>query len=186
MKTATQGELTVRYYIGDNNAKILNRLADEIEGACGPQGYVLPGTTRFISRSAPYLDRNENGGVTRVIVRYESDIVQLQRGDDIEVRITNVNRLGAMTEYNVDGHTVANILLPADLQEEGVPEHLFHRDHVVCIKILDLRFGVGWDKITAVGRVVYDSNSTENGGVSSMMQNPRSTAPVGAEDGSEW
>jgi sporulation protein YlmC with PRC-barrel domain len=132
----------------------LNRLADEIEGICGPNGFVLPGTTRFISRSAPYLDKNENGGITRVLVRYETDVVFLERGDTVVVRVDNVNRLGAMTTYTEDDIAIASILLPNDLQDEGTPEEMFHRDHVITVQILDLRYGIGWDKITAVGKVV--------------------------------
>ena len=155
MRKTISGEISVRYFIGDNDSKILNRLADEIEGICGPEGFVLPGTTRFISRSAPYLDKNENGGITRVLIRYETDIVVLQRGDTVTVRVSNVNRLGAMTTYSEEDTVIASILLPSDLQDEGVPETLFHRDHMIQIQILDLRFGVGWDKITAVGKATY-------------------------------
>lgn len=154
MRKTISGEISVRYFIGDNDSKILNRLADEIEGICGPEGFVLPGTTRFVSRSAPYLDKIVNGGITRVLVRYETDIVVLQRGDTVTVRIDNVNRLGAMTTYSEDDTVIASVLLPSDLQDEGVPEELFHRDHMIQIQILDLRFGVGWDKITAVGKAV--------------------------------
>jgi len=144
----------VRYYIGDTNPKILNRLADEIEGICGSDGYILPGTTRFISRSTPFLDRNENGGITRVLVRYEADAIRMNNGDIIEVSVDNVNRLGAMTTYSQDDNVVASVLLPNDLQDDGIPEKLFHGDHVIRIRVLDFRFGVGWDKITAVGKAV--------------------------------
>jgi len=155
------GEISVRYFIGDNDSKILNRLADEIEGICGPEGFVLPGTTRFVSRSAPYLDKNENGGITRVLVRYETDVVVLQRGDTVPVRVTNVNRLGAMTTYSEDDTVIASILLPTDLQDEGVPEELFHRDHMIPVQVMELRFGVGWDKISAVGKAVHISEPDE-------------------------
>jgi len=154
MRKTVRGEISVRYFIGDNNSKILNRLADEIEGICGPEGFVLPGTTRFVSRSAPYLDKNENGGITRVLVRYETDIIVIQRGDTVNVRVINVNRLGAMTTYSEDDTVIASVLLPNDLQDEGIAEELFHRDHMIQIQILDLRFGIGWDKITAVGKAI--------------------------------
>jgi hypothetical protein len=154
MRKTISGEISVRYFIGDNNSKLLNRLADEIEGICSPEGFVLPGTTRFISRSAPYLDKNENGGITRVLIRYETDIISLQRGDTITVRVSNVNRLGAMTTYSEDDVVIASVLLPTDLQDEGIPEELFHRDHLVQIQVLDMRFGTGWDKISVVGKAV--------------------------------
>ena len=156
MRKTISGETSVRYFIGDNNAKILNRLADDIEGICGMNGFIIPGTTRFISRSAPYLDRNENGGITRVLVRYEMDTVVLQRGDTVMVRVVNVNRLGAMTTYTEDDTVIASILVPNDLQDDGIAEEMFHRDHMIPIQVLDLRFGVGWDKITAVGKVVRE------------------------------
>lgn len=185
MRKTTQNELSVRYYIGDNDMKLLNRLADEIEGICGPEGFVIPGTSRFISRSAPYLDKNENGGITRVLVRYEVDIYVLQTGDEIMVRVDNVNRLGAMTSFRVDDTVIASILLPNDLQEEDVPRDMFHRDHMIQIRLLDLRFGIGWDKITAVGKVIDDRNVVTSILGDHPIEQPSSTSSEPAST-TEW
>lgn len=182
MRQTISGEISVRYYIGDNNAKILNRLADEIEGICGPKGFVIPNTTRLLRRSAPYLDRNENGGITRVLVRYETDTILLQSGDVVDARVDNVNRLGAMTTYSNDDTVVATILLPNDLQEHGVPEELFHRDHVVRVQIMDLRYGIGWDKITAVGKAIGGTASDAIDEITEEIGAPR----VGAAAVTDW
>lgn len=191
MRETVTGELSVRYFIGDNNATILNRLADEIEGLCGTKGFVIPGTTKLTSRSAPFLDRNENGGITRVLVRYEADIVKLEKGDTIDARVVKVNRLGAMTEFVVDDCVVASVLLPCDLQEDSVVERMFHRDHVLKVQVLDLRFGVGWDKITAVGRAVGMSRESPvqdtpaNDMMRGILGEIGGTA-VTADEGGDW
>lgn len=154
------GEMSVRYIIGDNDSKIINRLADEIEGTCGSEGFILPESCRMISRSAPFLNRNTNGGITNVIVKYECDMVILKTGDKISAKIIGKNRLGAMAEYYVNDTVVSKIILPSDIQERGADEYL-KRDKLVDIEILDHRFGFGWDKITAVGRVIIAKKTTD-------------------------
>lgn len=181
MISTIQGDLRSRYFIGDNDSKILNRIADNIEGKCGPDGYIIPGTTRLIGRSVPYLDKIENGGIIRVVVKYETDIVSFSRGDILEVRIVKVNRIGAMAEYTHDGYVVATILLPGDLQKDESVVDSFNRDTVVNVEILDMRYGVGWEKITAVGRVIDESLKTTHEIDNSIEKNVREVEPSG-----EW
>jgi hypothetical protein len=154
MRYTISGEIPVRYHIGDNNAKILNRLGDEIEGVCGSSGFILPGTTRMISRSAPFLDRNENGGITRVLVRYEADTILIEREDILSVKIESVNRIGAKATYSIEDNVIAYVLLPTDLQDSNTMTQNFNVDHIVDVKVLDLQFGVGWDHIAVVGKLV--------------------------------
>lgn len=145
-------EIPFRYHLGDVNERIETRLADELECYCSEEGFVLPHSVSMIQRSAPYYDRLENGGILRVIVKYMSDVVTLSPGSVVRVKITNMNRIGGQGVYVVKDTEVASVKLPFDLQDDSVKD-LMIRDHYVDVQILMSEYGVGYQKINAVGRV---------------------------------
>jgi len=148
-----ESTLRVKYELGDNDSKIINRVAETIEGVCGPDGMILPESTLLISRTPPFLNKMENGGLVEVIVRYEADTVSLPAGTVINVKVITENRLGAMATYSQNGHIIATILLPNDLQDPYLKDSII-RDHYVDVRVIDSEFGTGWKMINAVGQIV--------------------------------
>lgn len=142
----------IKYELGDNDSKILNRLADEIEGLCGTDGMILPGTTELVSRTPPFLNKIENGGLIETIVKYRAKTVTISQGTKLRVKITNENRIGPMSVYMVDDHIVATVLLPYDLQPSSSKDVLL-KDHYVDVTVLGIQYGTGWKTMNAVGRV---------------------------------
>ena len=116
MRKTISGEISVRYFIGDNDSKILNRLADEIEGICGPEGFVLPGTTRFISRSAPYLDKNENGDYDIGETICKRDVISYDEYGNITQQ-ADANGYVTETEWSA----TYNYALPTESTDLGDP-----------------------------------------------------------------
>jgi hypothetical protein len=154
-----QSTLRIKYELGDNDSKIINRVAETIEGVCGPDGMIIPESTLLISRTPPFLNKMENGGLVEVIVRYEADSVSLPSGSVVNAKVVNENRLGAMATYSVNGYMIATILLPNDLQDPYLRDSII-KDHYVNVKILDSQYGTGWKMINAVGQIIETKPTT--------------------------
>ena len=152
-----ESTMRVRYFMGDNDSKIINRLADSIEGLCGPDGMILPGSAEIVSRTPPFLTNIENGGVLYTIVKYRAQSLTLPEGTIIDAKIIEVeNHQGAIALYSIDGHSVASIMLPTVLQDPKFKD-LLRLNHLVRVKILMAEFGNGWKMINAVGQIIGET-----------------------------
>jgi len=156
-----QSTLRIKYELGDNDSKIINRVAEKIEGLCGADGMVIHNSTHLISRTPPFLNKMENGGLVEVIVRYEADAVTLPSGTVVNAKVIKTVRSDSVAVYSVGGHVVATILLPSILQDAGLRDTIIP-EHYVDIKILESEFGTGWNTINAVGVVVPSSSSSSS------------------------
>jgi DNA-directed RNA polymerase subunit E'/Rpb7 len=157
MKKEIQDTIKVEYHLGDTDEKIERKSMAILYGRCCSYGYIIPGSFEILKRSPPVLTNMENGGKMYIMVKFQASVVTLQKGEVVEGRILKVTpKLGASASIIVDGATVADVILPNDMQTPGVK---IKEGENMDIKIMISSYGVGWERIRGVGIVVGRSSS---------------------------
>ena len=84
------------------SALILSKLAEKLEGKCSLHGWVVPGSTKVLSRSMGYLEKGRFTGDLVFHVQAQASVLNPPSGSHLIGEVTGNNMMGMYVTYKVD------------------------------------------------------------------------------------
>mgnify|MGYP003388671790 FL=1 len=81
---------------------ILHKLKSIYEGYCKDNCYILHNSINIINRSIGKIETHENRNVIKYDVKYSCDIISPTKGENIEVIVNNINKMGIISYIKID------------------------------------------------------------------------------------
>ena len=106
--------------IGNNLDNIIKQKLNElIEGLCYNEGYILPNSVNIIQRNIGEIITRNNTSSVKYLITYEADILSPTIGDQYNVFISNINKMGIISFIKLkesDTHETSPliIMIPKD------------------------------------------------------------------------
>ena len=73
---------------------ILHKLKRIYEGYCKDNCYILNNSIDIINRTIGKIETHENKNIIKYDVKYSCDIISPTKGEQIEVIVSNINKMG--------------------------------------------------------------------------------------------
>lgn len=127
------------------------KLAKKLEGKCSLHGYVVPGTTKLLSRSMGYVEKGRYTGDIVYHSQAEAKVVYPPDGTRMDCVVERKNKMGMYVNYKDAIH----VILPRDLHIGEDARSIEFNDiqpgEVVQVEIKKSRFQVNDPYILSVG-----------------------------------
>lgn len=136
---------------GDIDKTILDVLKEKLEGKCGHDGFVRPGSVRIDQRSAGYIDHGNFTGAMLFTVKYECQICRPVDGQELTCEIHSMNNMGAWAYLHDGAFTPLQILLPRQLHMDSPKFDDLKEKTKVTVRVLGIKYQLNDKFITGVG-----------------------------------
>ena len=80
----------------DIDKLILFKLKEKYENNCTENGYIIEDSINLINRNLGKIDTINNHSYVNYIVRYKAQIINLNEGDELNVIVDRVNKMGVL------------------------------------------------------------------------------------------
>ena len=80
----------------DINKLILFNLKEKYENICTENGYIVEDSIKLINRNLGKIDTINNNSYINYIVRYKAQIININEGDNLDIIIDRVNKMGVL------------------------------------------------------------------------------------------
>ena len=80
----------------DINKLILFKLKEKYENNCTENGYIVEDSIKLINRNLGKIDTINNNSYINYIVRYKAQIININEGDNLDIIIDRVNKMGVL------------------------------------------------------------------------------------------
>ena len=104
---------------------ILLKLKKIYEGYCKDNCFILNNSINIINRTIGKIETYENKNVIKYSITYSCDIISPTNGEQIEVIVSNINKMGVIayikidTKYSISDNTFDNspliVIIPNDM-----------------------------------------------------------------------
>ena len=139
---------------------LAQKLAVKLEGKCSLHGYVVPGSTKLISRSVGYVEKGRYTGDIVYQVQAEAKVIYPPDGTRLDCVVERKNKMGMYVNYKDAIH----VILPRDLHigedERSIEFNDVQPREIVQIEIKKSRFQVNDPFILSVGLYLGRSGKT--------------------------
>lgn len=130
---------------------LAQKLAGKLEGKCSLHGYVVPGSTKLISRSVGYGEKGRYTGDFVYQVQAEAKVIYPPDGTRLDCVVERKNKMGMYVNYKDAIH----VILPRDLHigedERSIEFNDVQPREIVQVEIKKSRFQVNDPFILSVG-----------------------------------
>lgn len=134
-------------------SSFLSQIKADVEGRCGTEGYVQPGSSVVLDYSLGNLDILRSG--VRYRVRFQADVCFPHKGQIIKVQVTFKSKIGVHAEM-----TPLRVLLPRDLHIANTEFESIEEKDEVEFEVLGVEFKQGDDNIFVLGKLTKRIAST--------------------------
>ena len=130
-------------------------LRTNVEGVCGPDGYIRPRSVNILDVSPGIVEMSSLSGHAVYNVRFTADVCNPAVGDVMTCRVENVNSYGVLA-VNMSDTRVLEVILqhaPVSFEHSESMEGIEPGD-TVTLEVMCRHFKLGQRTITLVGRAV--------------------------------
>lgn len=130
-------------------------LRANVEGVCGPDGYIRPRSVNIVDVSPGIVEMSSLSGHAVYNVRFTADVCNPAVGDVLTCRVENVNSYGVLAVNTSDTRVLEVILqhAPVSFEHSESMEGIEPGD-TVTLEVMCRHFKLGQRTITLVGRAV--------------------------------
>ena len=140
------------------NNIILLRLKQKYEGLCYKDGIILKDTIELIKRKLGKIETYNNKSIVKYEVTYKAMIISPTEGDELEIYINKINKMGIIGYIKVDEYNITNqdnspliIIIPLEYINKDIKK--FNINDKINIIILGKRIKLNSEKIQIVAKL---------------------------------
>tara|TARA_B100000787_G_C16090701_1_gene248790 strand:- start:238 stop:744 length:507 start_codon:yes stop_codon:yes gene_type:complete len=142
---------------------ILKKLKDIYEGYCKGNCFVMNNSINIINRTIGKIETHEGKNVIKYDVKYSCDILSPTKGEQIEVIVSNVNKMGIISYIKIDDKYLKSdiafdnspliVIIPNDLLlSHNISD--IHIGQKLKVEIIGFRIKFRNDKIQVVCKII--------------------------------
>jgi len=131
---------------------ISKKLKDKVEGRCIKLGYVLPNSTKILSRSLGMMNNANFNGITTYKVNYSADVCNPAVGQLIDCKVGNIDKSEVICYIETQNTSPVEIYLYKHHHVGNVEFSLLKKDDIVKVKIAGTKFNYRDTQIIAIGQ----------------------------------
>lgn len=141
----------------DINRLVLHKLKDKYEDKCTENGFILKDSIKLINRNLGKINTINNSSYISYIVRYSADIINLNDGDELNIIVDRVNKMGVLgyisTKKNDFESSPIIIMVPNEYFDESTRDiNSITKNQKMNIIIMGCRVKYGHKKIQIVAK----------------------------------
>ena len=142
---------------------ILHKLKTTYEGYCKDNCFILNNSINIINRSIGKIETHENRNVIKYDVKYSCDIIAPTKGEEIEVIVSNINKMGIIAfikidpEYSISDNTFDNSPLIVIIPNDMITNYNINDINIgqkLKVEILGFRIKFRNEKIQVVCKII--------------------------------
>lgn len=139
---------------------ILINLKKKYEGKCSEHGYIMKDSTNLINRKLGNIITINNCSYVNYIVNYNADILYPSEGDELEITVDRVNKMGVLGFINFNSEdnfekSPLIIIIPNEYFNESTRDiNSITKNQKINVKILGCRIKFGFEKIQIIAKPV--------------------------------
>ena len=106
------------------------KLKEEVEGKCNSNGYIINDSIKLIKRDLGMIKTYEGKSVIKYHITYKANVISLTEGDEVEVYINNINKMGLLSYIKLGKKDVETfddspviIMIPKDYFNDETTTH---------------------------------------------------------------
>jgi len=139
----------------DLNRLILHKLKEKYENICTEHGYILENSIELINRNLGKINTINNTSYISYIVRYKADIIYPSEGDELQIIVDRVNKMGVLgyieTEKGDFETSPLIIIIPSEYFNESNRDiNTITKNQKLNISIMGCRIKYGNKKIQII------------------------------------
>lgn len=131
---------------------IAKKLRDKIEGRCIKMGYVLPSSTKILSRSLGVMNNANFNGITTYKVNYSAEVCNPAVGQIIECLVGYIDKSEVICYIDSQEKSPVEIYLYKHHHVGNVEFSLLKKDDIVKIKVAGTKFNYRDTQIIAIAQ----------------------------------
>ena len=141
----------------DIDKLILHKLKDKYEDICTENGFIIKDSIKVINRNLGKINTINNSSYISYIVSYTADIINLNEGDEINIIVDRVNKMGVLgyistKENNFESSPII-IMVPNEYFNESTRDiNSITRNQKMNVIIMGCREKYGHKKIQIVAK----------------------------------
>ena len=138
---------------------ILHTLKDKYENKCTEHGFIINNTIELINRKLGKINTINNISCISYIVKYSCDIIYPSEGDQIQIIVDKVNKMGVIGYIDNPNKNAENspliVIIPNEYFNESTRDiDSITKNQKINIITLSVRIKYGNTKIQIVGKPV--------------------------------
>ena len=139
---------------------ILINLKKKYEGKCSEHGYIMKDSTNLINRKLGNIITINNCSYVNYIVNYNADILYPSEGDELEITVDRVNKMGVLGYIKINSEdnfekSPLIIIIPNEYFNESTRDiDSITKNQKIKVKILGCRIKFGFEKIQIIATPV--------------------------------
>tara|TARA_Y100000385_G_C13091420_1_gene638977 strand:- start:2067 stop:2564 length:498 start_codon:yes stop_codon:yes gene_type:complete len=136
---------------------VLHKLKDKYEDICTENGFIVKDSIKLINRNLGTINTINNSSYITYIVRYSADIINLNDGDEINIIVDRVNKMGVLgyisTKKNDFESSPIIIMVPNEYFDESTRDiNSITKNQKINVVIMGCRVKYGHKKIQIVAK----------------------------------
>jgi hypothetical protein len=160
---------------------LMKKARDQLENKCSEQGFVLPGSVQFISRSMGYFESARFTGDTNYYVKMEGKVIYPVDGIRVLGSVIRKNKMGLYINYK----DAIRIQVPRDLHIGNQEYDSVKIGDIVHIELKRSKFAIHDTYILASGLFISKQESETEEAVQSAPQDVSEESSEEPEESSE-
>lgn len=141
----------------DIDKLILFNLKEKYENICTENGFIVKDSIKLINRNIGKIITINNKSYINYIVRYSADIINLNEGDELEIIVDRVNKMGVLgyisTKQNDFESSPVIIIVPNEYFTESTRDiNSLTKNQKMNVTIIGSRVKYGNKKIQIVAK----------------------------------
>lgn len=148
--------------VGSNVRSVLeDRVRALLEGTCGPDGYIRPGTVEILEIGSGYLSRIDMGRRYEFKIKIKAEICNPEQGLHVLAVVRSINKFGILAEGGFFNHEgvmvpVIEIIIVKDIitSEHEIDFDTINVGDEIAVEILGKRYELRDKRISALGKLV--------------------------------
>lgn len=131
---------------------ISKKLKEKVEGRCIKFGYVLPESTKILSRSLGIMNNANFNGITTYKVNYSAEVCNPAVGQIIQCKVGNIDKSEVICYIDTYKTSPVEIYLYKHHHVGNIEFSLLKQDDIVKVKIAGTKFNYLDTQIIAIGQ----------------------------------
>ena len=139
----------------DLNRLILHKLKEKYENVCTEHGFIIPNSIDLINRTLGKINTINNVSYISYIVRYSADIIYPSEGDELNIKVDRVNKMGVLGYIELDKNDFESspliVIVPNEYFTEDTRDiNSITKNQTIKVTIIGCRIKYGNKKIQII------------------------------------